>query len=52
MEIERLNFNGRILTATSVDAHNTFEKPENVKSVDFTDFGIENNQLFIQLPPM
>jgi alpha-N-arabinofuranosidase len=52
LDVKELNINGRILTATSIDAHNTFEQPENVKPVEFTNFKIEINQLTVQLPPM
>jgi alpha-N-arabinofuranosidase len=43
---------GTILTATSMNAHNTFEQPEVVKPEEFTSFTVENNKLSITLPPM
>jgi alpha-L-arabinofuranosidase len=42
---------GRLLTAEALNAHNTFEQPENVKLVDFNDVKIEGGVLKVQLPP-
>jgi alpha-N-arabinofuranosidase len=41
-----------ILTANKLDAHNTFEEPENVKPADFTNFKLDENSIDINLPPM
>ena len=49
---ESLSIAGRILTATEMNAHNTFENPEQIKPEMFTDFTVENGQLTVQLPKM
>ncbi|RQW20148.1 alpha-N-arabinofuranosidase [Bacillus sp. C1-1] len=41
-----------ILTGDRRDAHNTFEQPDQVSPEPFTDFQMENNQLFAAMPPM
>ncbi|MFS0636249.1 alpha-N-arabinofuranosidase [Mesobacillus foraminis] len=46
------NVTGRILTADSMNAHNTFEEPENVKPVAFEQVSVNENKLSITLPPM
>ncbi|MBT2757366.1 alpha-N-arabinofuranosidase [Mesobacillus foraminis] len=46
------NVSGRILTAGSMNAHNTFEEPENVKPVAFEQVSVNENKLSITLPPM
>jgi alpha-L-arabinofuranosidase len=43
---------GTIITADTMNAHNTFEQPEVVKPVVFTGVTVENNKLAIKLPPM
>lgn len=43
---------GRILTASVMDACNTFEKPDNVKPEDFKGASVKNNLLSVELPPM
>lgn len=43
--------NGRILTAASMNDHNTFENPELVKPTTFHGAKIEKGQLKINLPP-
>ncbi len=43
---------GTILTADTIDAHNTFEQPDLVTTTVFTEFKIENEQLVVTLPPM
>ncbi|MBU7594305.1 alpha-N-arabinofuranosidase [Metabacillus halosaccharovorans] len=43
---------GTILTADTVDAHNTFEQPDVVAPTEFTQFSIDNDQLDVTLPPM
>jgi alpha-L-arabinofuranosidase len=43
---------GTIITAETMNAHNTFEQPEVVKPVEFTGVTVENNKLSIKLPPM
>ncbi|WP_163538523.1 alpha-N-arabinofuranosidase [Gracilibacillus sp. YIM 98692] len=44
------NVNGRVLTADEIDAHNTFENPDNIKPVEYQDFQVNDNQLTLQLP--
>ncbi|SHM69893.1 alpha-N-arabinofuranosidase [Gracilibacillus kekensis] len=48
MDVNQIN--GRVLTANEMDAHNTFENPDNVKPVKFTDFQVNGNELSINLP--
>ncbi|MFJ5761488.1 alpha-N-arabinofuranosidase [Neobacillus sp. NPDC093182] len=43
---------GTIITADSMNAHNTFEQPEVVKPAAFTGVTVENNKLAIKLPAM
>ncbi|MCM3164160.1 alpha-N-arabinofuranosidase [Metabacillus litoralis] len=43
---------GTILTADTIDAHNTFEQPEVVAPAEFTQFTVSNGQLDVTLPPM
>ncbi|OLS38406.1 alpha-N-arabinofuranosidase [Bacillus sp. MRMR6] len=43
---------GTIITADTMNAHNTFDQPEVVKPVEFTGVTVENNKLAIKLPPM
>lgn len=42
---------GKILTGTSIQAHNTFAKPEQVKPVTFTNAVLLGNTLTVTLPP-
>ena len=42
---------GRVLTAASMDAHNTFAKPRAVKPVDFSGAVLRNGRLTATLPP-
>ena len=42
--------NGRILTADTIDAHNTFDQPENVKPATFNGVSLNSNHLTIQMP--
>lgn len=41
---------GRILTGTSMNAHNTFEAPETVKPVPFTGARVSGGRLSVSLP--
>jgi alpha-N-arabinofuranosidase len=41
---------GKVLTAPALDAHNTFEKPEEVKSQDFSGAKLTKDILSIKLP--
>jgi alpha-N-arabinofuranosidase len=41
---------GRVLTAPSIQAHNTFEQPEAVKPVAFTAFERTDRGLLVKLP--
>ena len=43
---------GSILTAGSVDAHNTFEHPDRVKPAPFKGARVEDGKLRVELPPM
>jgi alpha-L-arabinofuranosidase len=42
---------GRILTAKELNAHNTFENPDVVKTSDFTAARLNKNGLTVKLPP-
>ncbi|MCA9950301.1 MAG: alpha-N-arabinofuranosidase, partial [Anaerolineales bacterium] len=41
---------GRILTAVTMDAHNTFDEPDRVQPVDFNGASLDGDQLTIQMP--
>ena len=51
-DVTAARIQGTILTADEVDAHNTFEQPDNVKPVEFTDYKLENSTIQVTLPPM
>jgi alpha-N-arabinofuranosidase len=42
---------GRILSGTTMDAHNSFERVDAVKPAPFTDARVANGQLTVTLPP-
>lgn len=43
---------GKILTADKMNAHNTFENPNEVKPKDFSDFKLTGNSIEVNMPPM
>lgn len=43
---------GRVLTADTMNSHNTFEDPEKVKPAEFTGYEAAESTLSIELPPM
>ncbi|AUS95782.1 alpha-N-arabinofuranosidase [Clostridium thermosuccinogenes] len=43
---------GTLLTASAMNAHNTFEKPENVKPEAFDGASIKDGNLQVSMPPM
>jgi len=43
---------GTILTANAINAHNTFDQPENVKPQAFDEAELKDNRLQVKLPPM
>ncbi|MCL5069342.1 MAG: hypothetical protein M1308_00335 [Actinobacteria bacterium] len=43
---------GKIISASDMDAHNTFEKPDVIKIADFNSFQYGETNLTIKLPPM
>ena len=43
---------GTILTADSMNAHNTFENPDKVVPASFNDVSVENNTLRLSIPAM
>jgi alpha-N-arabinofuranosidase len=49
--IEATKVTGRVLTADKLDAHNTFDNPEQVKPAEFTDCSVSNGKLKTKLPP-
>ncbi|MDZ4659654.1 MAG: alpha-N-arabinofuranosidase [Bythopirellula sp.] len=48
--IEATKVTGRVLTADALDAHNTFDNPEQVKPAEFKDCSISNGALKMNLP--
>jgi alpha-N-arabinofuranosidase len=46
------NVSGRILSADSMNAHNTFEEPDNVKPESFEQVEVNGSKLSVKLPPM
>ncbi len=48
--IKANNVNGRILTADNMDAHNTFDEPEELKPVPFNGASLDGDRLTIQVP--
>jgi alpha-N-arabinofuranosidase len=44
------NVTGRILTAPTLDAHNTFDQPNNVNLADFTKMKLSNNIVELKVP--
>jgi alpha-N-arabinofuranosidase len=49
--VEASSVAGRILTADKLDAHNTFDNPDNVKPADFSGIQLEGNRLTGEIPP-
>ncbi len=43
---------GKVLTAKKMNAHNTFENPDEVKPEDFDGFKLNGNNLNVNMPPM
>ena len=41
---------GRVLTASAINAHNTFEAPENVEPRELTGIKTEDSKLMVTLP--
>lgn len=42
---------GRVLTASAIDAHNTFQSPETVKPADLKDLKVRDHEISITMPP-
>ncbi len=42
---------GRILKASELNSHNSFENPDVVKTADFTAFKMNKNRITVKLPP-
>jgi alpha-N-arabinofuranosidase len=47
-----VNVTGRVLTAESMNVHNTFESPETIQPTQFDQFSTSNGSLTISLPAM
>jgi alpha-L-arabinofuranosidase len=45
------NVSGKILTAKELSAHNTFDKPNEIKPAVFSDAKIDKNGVSVKLPP-
>ena len=43
---------GKILTADQMNAHNTFDNPDEVKPADFSEFQLNGNSLKVNMPHM
>ena len=43
---------GKILTAKKMNAHNTFDNPDEVRPTDFSNFSLAENNLKLNMPPM
>ncbi|UOE94434.1 alpha-N-arabinofuranosidase [Alkalihalobacillus sp. LMS39] len=52
LAVENAKIEGRILTATTIDAHNSFEESHKVSPKEFTEFSIGEKGLDVILPPM
>ncbi|MFC5467222.1 alpha-N-arabinofuranosidase [Cohnella suwonensis] len=48
MKAERVT--GTALTSGEMQTHNTFERPDAIGPVEFSDFRVENGRLFVKLP--
>ena len=48
--VEASSVTGRILTAEKLDAHNTFDSPNNVKPTDFSGAKLDGNKLTGEIP--
>lgn len=48
--IHPINVTGRILTSKTMNAHNTFEEPNNIQPTKFEDFKVNGHTLTISLP--
>jgi alpha-N-arabinofuranosidase len=42
----------RVMTADTVDAHNTFDAPDRVHPSSFTDYKVVDGALHVELPPL
>jgi alpha-N-arabinofuranosidase len=43
---------GTVLAGSAMNAHNTFDKPDNVKPAAMNKIPVRNNSLTVTLPPM
>jgi alpha-L-arabinofuranosidase len=50
-DVEAKSVTGRVLTAEKLDAHNTFDNPENVEPATFDGATIDDGKLAVKLPP-
>jgi alpha-N-arabinofuranosidase len=44
------SISGQVLTAPEMNAHNTFDQPDNVKPAEFNAFKVTNNGFVTTLP--
>lgn len=49
--VELCTVTGRVLTADAINAHNTFERPDVVRPVDFEGAQFDGDALSVRLPP-
>lgn len=49
---EWTSVSGTLLTATKMNAHNTFEQPDEVAPVPFRDVNVVDDSLHVKMPPM
>jgi alpha-N-arabinofuranosidase len=45
------DISGRVLASKQINAHNTFDRPEEVKPSDYRDAKIRNNIVTMKIPP-
>ncbi|MGH7600529.1 MAG: alpha-N-arabinofuranosidase [bacterium] len=48
--IQATRVSGKILTASKLNSHNTFDQPTNVKVVDYKGASLQNNVLRVEMP--
>ncbi|MBO0995637.1 alpha-N-arabinofuranosidase [Bacillus sp. SD088] len=52
LDLSASKLSGKILTADEIDAHNTFDQPEQVKPVEWTDVRVDGQAITAKLPAM
>jgi alpha-N-arabinofuranosidase len=52
LAVDSLTVSGVTIAADRIDAHNTFEQPDNVKPQPFSEFSVKDGVLTVSLPAM